>query len=90
MANFNKQPNKTQAGTNIQEVRQQNAQSAQAGQFGTEFASEFASSKAAQSANAGSFGTEFASETNAAEVKQQNQQAEARKNQGLGKFGQNK
>lgn len=39
MANFNKQPNKTQAGTNIQEVRQQNAQGAQ-GQFGTEFASE--------------------------------------------------
>lgn len=38
-----KQPNKTQAGTNIQEVRQQNAQTAgQAGQgqFGTEFASE--------------------------------------------------
>lgn len=39
MANFNKQPNKSQAGTNISEVRQQNAQSAQ-GQFGTEFASE--------------------------------------------------
>lgn len=35
-----KQPNKTIAGTNIQEVRQQNAQSAQAGQFGTEFAAE--------------------------------------------------
>ncbi len=39
-----KQPNQTQAGTNIQEVRQQNAQSAGAGagagQFGTEFASE--------------------------------------------------
>ncbi|WP_423801304.1 gamma-type small acid-soluble spore protein [Neobacillus sp. SAB-20_R2A] len=43
MANFNQQPNKTSAGTNIQEVRQQNAQSAgagAAGQFGTEFASE--------------------------------------------------
>jgi small acid-soluble spore protein E (minor gamma-type SASP) len=39
MAN-NQQPNKTQAGTNIQEVRQQNAQSAGQGQFGTEFASE--------------------------------------------------
>ncbi|AIE59150.1 gamma-type small acid-soluble spore protein [Bacillus methanolicus] len=44
MAN-NQQPNKSQAGTNIQEVRQQNAQSAQSqaagqGQFGTEFASE--------------------------------------------------
>lgn len=34
-----KQPNKTQAGTNIQEVKQQNASSAQ-GQYGTEFASE--------------------------------------------------
>jgi small acid-soluble spore protein E (minor gamma-type SASP) len=40
-----KQPNQSQAGTNIQQVRQQNAQSAQGaqgaqGQFGTEFASE--------------------------------------------------
>jgi small acid-soluble spore protein E (minor gamma-type SASP) len=44
MANFNQQPNKSQAGTNIQEVRQQNAQSQSGqgsqGQFGTEFASE--------------------------------------------------
>jgi small acid-soluble spore protein E (minor gamma-type SASP) len=42
MANFNnQQPNKSQAGTNIQEVRQQNAGSqAGQGQFGTEFASE--------------------------------------------------
>lgn len=41
MAN-NRQPNKTQVGTNDQQVRQQNAQSSQggAGQFGTEFASE--------------------------------------------------
>ncbi|QED46956.1 gamma-type small acid-soluble spore protein [Cytobacillus dafuensis] len=38
-----KQPNQSMAGTNIQEVRQQNAQSAGGvtqGQFGTEFASE--------------------------------------------------
>ncbi|MEW9111081.1 gamma-type small acid-soluble spore protein [Cytobacillus gottheilii] len=35
-----KQPNRTQSGTNVQEVRQQNAQSAGQGQFGTEFASE--------------------------------------------------
>ena len=35
-----KQPNKTSAGTNVQKVRQQNAQSQGAGQFGTEFASE--------------------------------------------------
>ncbi|MFS0862700.1 gamma-type small acid-soluble spore protein [Fredinandcohnia sp. 179-A 10B2 NHS] len=36
-----KQPNRTQSGTNVQQVRQQNAQSQGAGgQFGTEFASE--------------------------------------------------
>ena len=36
-----KQPNQTQSGTNIQQVRQQNAQSSSGqGQFGTEFASE--------------------------------------------------
>lgn len=35
-----KQPNQTQSGTNIQQVRQQNAASAGQGQFGTEFASE--------------------------------------------------
>jgi len=44
VAKFNQQANKTSAGTNIQEVRQQNAQSASgqgsAGAFGTEFASE--------------------------------------------------
>jgi small acid-soluble spore protein E (minor gamma-type SASP) len=88
MANFNKQqPNKTQAGTNIQEVRQQNAQSAGTqGQFGTEFAGEFAASKTAQAAK-GQFGAEFASETNATEVKQQNQQAEARKSQNAVQMG---
>lgn len=35
-----KQPNKSQSGTNVQEVRQQNAASAGQGQYGTEFASE--------------------------------------------------
>jgi len=35
-----KQPNQTQSGTNIQQVRQQNASASGAGQFGTEFASE--------------------------------------------------
>ena len=36
-----KQPNQTQSGTNIQQVRQQNAQTAAGqGQYGTEFASE--------------------------------------------------
>jgi len=100
MANFNQQPNKTSAGTNIQEVRQQNAQSAQGGSsFGTEFASETNAAEVrkqnAQSAGAGAtgaaagqFGTEFASETNAQEVRQQNQQSQARKNQGSGQFGQ--
>ncbi len=34
-----KKQNKTKSGTNIQEVRQQNAMAAQ-GQYGTEFASE--------------------------------------------------
>jgi small acid-soluble spore protein E (minor gamma-type SASP) len=65
MTQFNKQAGKTSAGTNIQEVRQQNAQSAQAGagQFGTEF------------------GAEFGSATNAQKVAQQNQKAEAKKNQ---------
>lgn len=89
--NMAKQPNKTQAGTNIQEVRQQNAQSAAggAGQFGTEFASETNAQEVrqqnAQSASgAGQFGTEFASETNAQEVRQQNQQAESRKAQNSG------
>ena len=96
MAKFNQQANKTSAGTNIQEVRQQNAQSTQgsAGQFGTEFASETNAQEVrqqnAQSAqgSAGQFGTEFASETNAQEVRQQNQQSQARKNQGSGQFGQ--
>ncbi|MEI2355429.1 gamma-type small acid-soluble spore protein [Mesobacillus zeae] len=35
-----KRPNQTQSGTNAQEVRQQNSQASQGGQFGTEFASE--------------------------------------------------
>lgn len=61
-------PNKSQSGTNIQQVRQQNAQSAQGGQ--------------------GQFGTEFGSETNAQEVKKQNQQAESKKSQNSGQFGQ--
>lgn len=59
--------NKTQAGTNIQEVRQRNAQSAQ-GQ------TTHATTNATQQ-----FGTEFGSETDVQTVKQQNQQAEARK-----------
>ncbi|MFZ7944733.1 MULTISPECIES: gamma-type small acid-soluble spore protein [Bacillaceae] len=97
MAKFNQQPNKTSAGTNIQEVRQQNAQAGAgaAGQFGTEFASETNAAEVrkqnAQSAKGGSqgqFGTEFGSETNAQEVRKQNQAAEARKNQNAGQFGQ--
>jgi small acid-soluble spore protein E (minor gamma-type SASP) len=89
-----KQPNSSQSGTNVQQVRQQNAQSAGQGQFGTEFASETnvqevrqqnaQSARGAQSAGQagqGQFGTEFASETNAQEVRQQNAQAESRKGQ---------
>jgi small acid-soluble spore protein E (minor gamma-type SASP) len=72
MAKFNQQPNKTSAGTNIQEVKQQNSQAGAGAGAGA----------------AGQFGTEFASETNAQEVKKQNQQAEARKNQNSGQFGQ--
>lgn len=99
MANFNQQPNKTSAGTNIQEVRQQNAQSqsGSSGQFGTEFASETnaaevrkqnAASAQGSQGSSGQFGTEFASQTDAQEVRQQNQQSQARKNQGNGQFGQ--
>ena len=90
MANFNKQPNKSAAGTNFQAVQKQNAASA-AGQFGTEFASETNAAQVKKqnaASAAGQFGTEFASETNAAEVKKQNQQAEARKAKNSGQFGQ--
>ncbi|RDI37170.1 gamma-type small acid-soluble spore protein [Falsibacillus pallidus] len=64
-----KQPNKTQAGTSVQHVKQQNAQAGQ------------------QAGAAQQYGTEFAAETNATnaqEVKQQNQQSEAKKNQASG------
>lgn len=83
MANFNKQPNSSQSGTNF-------------AKFGTEFASETNAQKVrqqnAQSAKGsmgaqGQFGTEFASETNAAEVRQQNQQSEARKAQNVSQTG---
>jgi small acid-soluble spore protein E (minor gamma-type SASP) len=92
-----KQPNQTQAGTNIQQVRQQNASSAGQGQFGTEFASETNiqevrqqnanSARQGQQGQQGQFGTEFASETNVQEVRQQNQQAEANKAKNVGQFG---
>jgi small acid-soluble spore protein E (minor gamma-type SASP) len=81
MANFNNQPNKTQAGTNFQ-----------GGQFGTEFASQTDAAEVRrqnqQSQSAGGnggnegFGTEFASETNAAEVRRQNQQSQGNVGQG--------
>lgn len=63
-----KQTNKTQAGTNVNEVRQQNAQSAQG----------------AGAAGQGQFGTEFGSETDVQSVRKQNQQAESRKSQNAG------
>ncbi|RST72319.1 gamma-type small acid-soluble spore protein [Siminovitchia acidinfaciens] len=84
-----KKPNQSQ--TNVQKVRQQNAQSAGAqGQFGTEFASETNVQKVRQqnaqsgSGAQGQFGAEFASETDAQQVRQQNQQAEARKGKNAG------
>ncbi|WP_433748221.1 gamma-type small acid-soluble spore protein [Falsibacillus pallidus] len=61
-----KQPNKTQSGTSVQHVKQQNAQAGQ------------------QAGAAQQYGTEFAAETNAQQVKQQNQQSEAKKNQASG------
>jgi small acid-soluble spore protein E (minor gamma-type SASP) len=101
MAKFNQQPNKTQAGTNIQEVRQQNAQSqggaGASGQFGTEFASQTDAAEVRRQnqqsqsgqGSAGQFGQEFASQTDAAEVRKQNQQSQANKGQGnSGQFGQ--
>ncbi len=71
MAKFNQQPNKTSAGTNIQEVRQQNAQSQSGsqGSFGTEFASETnAAEVRAQNASsaAGTAGTAGAASSSAA------------------------
>lgn len=75
---------KTQAGTNIGKVQQQNAS---AGQYGTEFASETdaqevrrqnAASAAGQASQAGQYGTEFASETDVQEVKRQNQQSQGK------------
>ena len=69
MANNN---NKSQAGTNVQQVKQQNAQSQQGqGQFGTEFACETnvqevrqqnaqSQQKKGQGQAQGQYGTEFA------------------------------
>ena len=79
---------RTQAGTNVGKVKQQNAS---AGQFGTEFASETdaqevrsqnaasaSASASKQASQAGQFGTEFASETDVQEVKRQNQQSQSK------------
>ena len=85
-----RQPNRSQAGSNIQQVRQQNAASAGAGQFGTEFASETNAQEVRRQNAASASGqeAEFASETNVQEVRQQNQQAEANKARNSGQFGQ--
>ncbi|WP_062105449.1 gamma-type small acid-soluble spore protein [Bacillus niameyensis] len=79
---------RSKAGTNIEKVKQQNAQSAQ-GNFGTEFASETDAQQVrqqnAKSAGAqGNFGAEFGSETDAQQVRQQNQKAEANKSKNAG------
>lgn len=52
----------SQSGTNVENVRKQNA----------------------KSAGSGNFGTEFASETDAQQVRQQNQKAEAKKGRNVG------
>ena len=76
---------KTKSGTDIEQVRKQNA-----GQFGTEFASQTnaqevrsqnqQASNSSQSSQ-GQYGTEFASQTDVQKVKKQNQQAESNKGQ---------
>ncbi|AQY39112.1 gamma-type small acid-soluble spore protein [Bacillus thuringiensis] len=60
--------------TNVNQVKQQNAQS--------EAKKSQVTSAGIQSANAG-YGTEFSTETNVNQVKQQNAQSAAKKSQGL-------
>ncbi|HDR7695983.1 gamma-type small acid-soluble spore protein [Bacillus sp. CH_48] len=62
--------------TNVNQVKQQNAQSAAK--------KSQAASAGVQNANAG-YGTEFATETNVNQVKQQNAQSAAKKSQAVGK-----
>ena len=81
--------NRTKAGTDIQEVKRQNAQSASkqsSGQYGTEFASETdvqevkrQNAQSASKQSSGQYGTEFASETDVQEVKRQNAQSASNK-----------
>ncbi|SFI99995.1 gamma-type small acid-soluble spore protein [Thermoflavimicrobium dichotomicum] len=83
---------KQAAGTNAQQVRQQNQRSAQSAggyqSYETEFAAAPGSQQAARGAQATpqanaanqNFATEFASETNAQRVRAQNQQSMANKN----------
>ncbi|MGG3944254.1 gamma-type small acid-soluble spore protein [Peribacillus psychrosaccharolyticus] len=76
---------KTKSGTDIGQVQKQNA-----GQYGTEFASQTnaqevksQNQKATNSSQSsqGQYGTEFASQTDVQKVKKQNQQAESNKGQ---------
>jgi len=66
---INMATNRPNSNTDVQRVRQQNAQSAQGG------------SQVGAQAGQGQFGTEFASETDVQRVRQQNQKAESRKQQ---------
>ena len=68
--------NTTSSGTSIQHVKQQNAQASGA-------------ASVSASGSSGQFGTEFASQTDVAQVRKQNQQAEANKQQSSGNYGQN-
>lgn len=79
---------KTKSGTDVEQVQKQNA-----GQYGTEFASQTnaqevksqnqkaANSSQASQSSQGQYGTEFASQTDVQKVKKQNQQAESNKGQ---------
>ena len=88
-----KKPNKTTAGTNVQQVQKHNQKAAQSqtpGQqnkkYGTEFAAEANAATNAQEvkqqnemAAQGQYETEFAEETNAQTVKKQNKKSQAKK-----------
>ncbi|HLQ72478.1 MAG TPA: gamma-type small acid-soluble spore protein [Bacillota bacterium] len=84
-----KKPNKTTAGTNVQQVKKHNQKAAQGQassqqnqQYGAEFASETNVQdvkRQNQAAAQGQYDTEFGDETSAQNVKKQNQQSQAKK-----------
>lgn len=83
-----KKPNKSAAGTNVQNVKKQNQKAAQgqAGQqnqqYGTEFASETNTQdvkRQNQAAAKGKYNAELGDESSAQQIKKQNQQSQAKK-----------